>query len=179
MQEVVFIDHFCRCFRIFIISFHGVISTVAHLTLYANRTFLTSFRVDHFYFRKFKITPYRITTYIKRIINTRSCHTRCSLCQSIHTSHLHIHFLFYLLHQFDRTQRTCHNTCTKTRHIKEIKHRMMQLGNKHSRYSIKSRATFFMNGSQYNQRIETFHHYLRTTMSQTVHGSQHHSETME
>ena len=122
---------------------------------------------------------YRITTYIKRIINTGGRHTGSGFCQSVDAGHLHIHLLFHLLHQFDRTQRTCHNTCTKTRHIKEIEHRMMQFGNKHSRHSVKSRTTFFMNRSQHNQRVKTLNHHLCTTMGQTVHGSQYNSKTME
>ena len=56
---------------------------------------------------------------------------------------------------------------------------MMQLGNKHSRHSIKRRTTLFMNGSQHNQRIKTLYHYLRATMSQAVHGGQYNPETME
>ena len=56
---------------------------------------------------------------------------------------------------------------------------MMQLGDKHSRHTIKSRTTFFMNRGQHNQRVETFYHHLCTTMSQTVHGSQYYPKTME
>ena len=179
MQEVVFIKHFRRCFRILIISFHGIITTVTHFTLYPNRTFFTCFRINHLHLRKFEIMSYRITTYIERIINTGGRHTGSGFCQSVDAGHLHIHLLFHLLHQFDRTQRTCHNTCTKTRHIKEIEHRMMQLGDKHSRHTIKSRTTFFMNRGQHNQRVETFYHHLCTTMSQTVHGSQYYPKTME
>ncbi len=56
---------------------------------------------------------------------------------------------------------------------------MMQFSNKHSRHSVKSRTTFFMNRSQHNQRVKTLNHHLCTTMGQTVHGSQYNSKTME
>ena len=179
MQEVIFINHFSRSFRILIIPFHRIISTIAHFALYAYRTFFAGFRINHSDFCKFKVASYRITTYIKRIIDAGSGHTGSGFSQSVYTGNLHVHLFFYLFHQFNRTQRTCHYTGTQTRHIKQVEHRMMQLGNKHRRHSVKSRTAFFMNGSQHDQRVKPLYHHLCTPMSQTVHRSQHHSKTME
>ena len=50
MQEVVFIKHFRRCFRILIISFHGIITTVTHFTFYTNRTYQ---RYDYSWWREY------------------------------------------------------------------------------------------------------------------------------
>ena len=179
MQEVIFINHFSRSFRVFIISFHRIISTVAHFSLHTYRTFFSSFGINYSDFSKFKVTSYRITTYIKRIIDAGCSHTGSCFCQSVYTGNLHIHLFFYLFHQFNRTQRTGHYASTQTRHIEQIKHRMVQLGNKHSRHPVEGRTAFFMNGRQHYQRIKPLYHHLRTTMSQTVHRSQHHSKTME
>ena len=63
--------------------------------------------------------------------------------------------------------------------IVDLAEQLQQLGDKHSRHTIKSRTTFFMNRGQHNQRVETFYHHLCTTMSQTVHGSQYYPKTME
>ena len=56
---------------------------------------------------------------------------------------------------------------------------MIQFGNKHRRNPVKSRTTFLMHGSQNHQRIKLLDHYLRTTMSQYVHGCQYHTKAME
>ena len=170
MQEVVFIEYFRRSFRVLIISFHGVVSTITHFSLYAYGTFFSCFRIDNFYFRKFEITSYSITTDIKRVVNTGGCHARSGFGEPIYAGHFHVHFLFYLFHQFDGTKRTCHNSCAETGHIEHVEHRMMQFGYEHGRNSVECGTAFFVNGCQYYKRIETFYHHLGTTMGQAVHG---------
>ena len=48
MQKVLeVIDDFgCRG-RVVVIAFHGIVTSVAHFTLYAYRTFFSRFRIDH------------------------------------------------------------------------------------------------------------------------------------
>ena len=50
VQETVLVDDLGCGLRILIISFHGVVTAVAHFTLHAYRALFAGFRVDDFHF---------------------------------------------------------------------------------------------------------------------------------
>jgi hypothetical protein len=90
-----------------------------------------------------------------------------------------MHLFLNLAHKFYRTQRTGHYTGPKRGKIKHIEHGMVQFGYEHGRNTVKCRTAFPVNRCEGHQRVETFDHHLGAPMSETVHGGQYHSKTME
>ena len=76
MQESVGVNHLSCGFRIFVVTFHGVVPPVAHFALYAHRTFFSGSRVDYFHFREFKVMSYSGVTYFRIVVNAAVGHTR-------------------------------------------------------------------------------------------------------
>ena len=76
MQESVGVDYLGCSFRIFVVTFHVVVTPVAHFTLYAHRTFFSGIRVDYFHFRELEVMAYGGVTYFRIIVNAAVGHTR-------------------------------------------------------------------------------------------------------
>ena len=56
---------------------------------------------------------------------------------------------------------------------------MVQLGDEHRRYAIKSGTTLLVDRGQHHQRVELLDHYLRTAVRQDIHRGQYHAEAVE
>jgi alanyl-tRNA synthetase len=114
VQESICINHLCSSLRILVVTFHGIVTTVTHLSLNSYRTFLSCFRVENLHLSKLIITSYSCATHLERVVHARMRHSWRCLSKSINTGHLHVHLLFHLSHEFNRTKRTRHDTDTKT-----------------------------------------------------------------
>ena len=179
MQEPVPVDDFGCGFGILIVAFHGVVSAVAHFALYTYGTFFSGFGVDNLYFRMLEVASYGVATHVERVVYPGGGHSWSSFGQPVNAGHLHVHFLFHLSHQFYRAEGTGHDARTEARHVKHVEHRMVQFGDEHGGHTVECRATFFVDGGQYYQRVETFHHYFRTAVCQAVHGGEYHAEAVK
>ena len=179
VQETVLVNDFGRGFRVFVVTLHGVVSAVAHFTLYAYGTLFSGFGVDNLYFRMFKVVSYGIATYIERVVYPGGGHSGSSFGQPVNAGHLHVHFLFHLLHQLYRAEGTCHDTRTEAGHVEHVEHRMVQFGNEHGGYAVKCRAALLVDRGEHYQRVEAFHHYFCTAVCQAVHGGKYHAKAVE
>ena len=179
VQEAVFVDDLGRGCRVVVIAFHGVVTSVAHFTLYAYRTFFARFRIDHADFGEFVITAYRIVADFRRIVDARMCHAGRCFRQPVYAGHAHEHFFFHLLHQFHRAKGACHDAGAEGGQVEHAEHRVIELGDEHGRNAVKGRAPFLVDGGEYDQRIEFFDHDLCASMRQDVHGGEHDTEAVE
>ena len=114
VQKSVFINDFSCGFWHFVISFHDVITTTAHFTLYPNWTFFVCFRIQNFYFDIWKFITNSCCSYFWTLVPTALCHTWTCFCQTVYRcDFFHIHFVHNGFHQLYRTTCPCHNSSTK------------------------------------------------------------------
>ena len=179
MQIAVLVDDLSCSLGILIVTLHHVEALAAHLALHANGTFLACFWVEHLYVYKRIVAAYGRATLFEGVVQTGLRHTRRRLGKSIYAGNGHIHLFADLLHQLDRTERTCHDTCAQTGEVEHREHGVVQLGYEHGGYAIDGRTPFFMYRGEYHEGVELLDHYLRTAVCQTVHRGQYHAEAME
>ena len=106
-------------------------------------------------------------------------HTGRCFRQPVYTGYTHEHFFFHLFHQLYGAKGACHDAGAEGGQIEHAEHRMIEFGDEHGRNAIKGRAPFFVDGGEYDQRIEFFDHDLCASMCQDVHGGEHDTETVE
>ena len=179
VQETVLVDDLGCGLRILIISFHGVVTAVAHFTLHAYRALFAGFRVDDFHFGMLKVASYGVAAYIERVVYSRGGHAGSGFRQAVNAGYFHVHLFLYLLHQLDGAERAGHDTRAQTGHIEQVEHRMVQLGYEHCGYAVECGASFFVDGCKHHQRVEAFHHDLCTAVGKAVHRGKHHAEAVE
>ena len=146
MEESVLVDDFGGGFGVLVVTLHRIVATVAHFALHTHGTFFARFGVDDTHFGKLIVTAYGGATHFERVVHTGVGHTRRCFGQTIHAGYLHEHLFFYLTHQLNRTQGTCHDAHTEAGHVEHIEHRMVQFGDEHGRHAIYRRTTFLMDG---------------------------------
>jgi len=126
-----------------------------------------------------KVASYGVATHVERVVDSCGGHAGSGFRQAVNAGYFHVHLFLYLLHQFDGAERAGHDARTQTGHIKQVEHRMMQLGDEHRGYAVECGTSLFVDGRKHHERVEALYHDLRTAVSEAVHRGEHHAEAVE
>ncbi|OAV75112.1 hypothetical protein Barb7_01313 [Bacteroidales bacterium Barb7] len=180
VQPAVGVDNLGGGLRVFVVAFHGKVAATAHFALCADGTFPARFGVDDGYFRAGIFLSHRRATFFKTLGEGAVRHAGRGLRQSVHARDAgDVHLLGHAAHQLNRAEGACHNPRPQGSQVEQVKHRMIQFGNKHGRHAVQSRTPFLVHGSEHHQRVEAFNHHLRTAVRQHIHACQRHAEAMK